>query len=103
MSRTQAPKLVSAVEPVSENLGGSSSGRTTDSDSVNLGSNPSPPAKTKGPGFSGPFSFWLLGLGSEPRDPRFDYIRSDPNLNSEAAIAASMAQLGGAHGCAKSS
>src|SRR5690606_11355432 len=31
-------------------FGGSSSGRTTDSDSVNLGSNPSPPAKnTKGP------------------------------------------------------
>src|SRR5579862_6684486 len=30
-------------------LGGSSSGRTTDSDSVYLGSNPSPPAKQEGP------------------------------------------------------
>src|SRR5580700_7581409 len=30
-------------------LGGSSSGRTTDSDSVYLGSNPSPPAKLKRP------------------------------------------------------
>jgi hypothetical protein len=30
-------------------FGGSSSGRTTDSDSVYLGSNPSPPAKLKAP------------------------------------------------------
>src|SRR5690348_16627885 len=30
-------------------LGGSSSGRTADSDSANLGSNPSPPAKLQGP------------------------------------------------------
>ena len=36
-------------------IGGSSSGRTTDSDSVNLGSNPSPPAKTRRARESGPF------------------------------------------------
>src|SRR5579864_2670257 len=39
-------------------LGGSSSGRTTDSDSVYLGSNPSPPANKKGPSArTGPLSF----------------------------------------------
>src|SRR5580698_11324622 len=37
-------------------FGGSSSGRTTDSDSVYLGSNPSPPAKNQGPPQGGPFS-----------------------------------------------
>src|SRR5580698_9490471 len=36
-------------------FGGSSSGRTTDSDSVYLGSNPSPPAKNRGPPQGGPF------------------------------------------------
>src|SRR5215470_4127661 len=34
-------------------LGGSSSGRTTDSDSVYLGSNPSPPANNRGPAARG--------------------------------------------------
>src|SRR6185369_4830297 len=38
-----------------KSLGGSSSGRTTDSDSVNLGSNPSPPAKNRRARASGPF------------------------------------------------
>ena len=39
-------------------FGGSSSGRTTDSDSVYLGSNPSPPAKTyRGPPTGGPRRF----------------------------------------------
>ena len=36
-------------------FGGSSSGRTTDSDSVNLGSNPSPPANSKARFVAGPF------------------------------------------------
>lgn len=44
MSNTRsanALKLLRSEQP----LGGSSSGRTADSDSANLGSNPSPPAK----------------------------------------------------------
>src|ERR1700704_3870503 len=38
-----------SLDFVSRPPGGSSSGRTTDSDSVYLGSNPSPPANWKGP------------------------------------------------------
>src|SRR5262249_33980590 len=50
-------------------LGGSSSGRTTDSDSVYLGSNPSPPAKNDRARVRGPFSFLARGLGSRARSP----------------------------------
>ena len=62
------------IGPSQRSFGGSSSGRTTDSDSVNLGSNPSPPAKLNGPAaMAGPFH---LGGGrrTEPRSPRFEHI-----------------------------
>jgi hypothetical protein len=45
--RPDRPKASGALEkspPLQRLIGGSSNGRTTDSDSVNLGSNPSPPA-----------------------------------------------------------
>ena len=51
-------------------LGGSSSGRTTDSDSVNLGSNPSPPATNLKARASGPSRLWLREQDREPREPR---------------------------------
>src|SRR5690606_20888375 len=41
-------------------FGGSSSGRTTDSDSVNLGSNPSPPANSEGAPFGAPSFFRVV-------------------------------------------
>jgi hypothetical protein len=46
-------------------VGGSSSGRTTDSDSVNLGSNPSPPANKQTAALWWPFVYWLLGRVDE--------------------------------------
>ena len=45
--------------PIWITIGGSSSGRTTDSDSVNLGSNPSPPA-----------SFWIAEIRRHPQNSR---------------------------------
>ena len=42
-------------------LGGSSSGRTADSDSANLGSNPSPPAKKNNPALVAGFFFFGSG------------------------------------------
>src|SRR5499427_11121839 len=51
-------------------IGGSSSGRTTDSDSVYLGSNPSPPAKARRPvQFDGPSSFLGVNDGDFPGCP----------------------------------
>lgn len=45
-----------------EDLGDSSNGRTTDSDSVSRGSNPRSPAKNKKARISGPFYFYFLKL-----------------------------------------
>ncbi len=42
--RCAPPSPVKREKAIATPIGGSSSGRTTDSDSVNLGSNPSPPA-----------------------------------------------------------
>src|ERR1700683_3403823 len=48
-ARTAVLEALARKAQLSRLLGGSSSGRTTDSDSVYLGSNPSPPANEKGP------------------------------------------------------
>lgn len=43
--RYAPPSPAKREKGIATPIGGSSSGRTTDSDSVNLGSNPSPPAR----------------------------------------------------------
>src|SRR3977135_3756028 len=59
-----------SLDFVSRPPGGSSSGRTTDSDSVYLGSNPSPPANWKGPSHvTGLFYFSPAQGGVAGRDP----------------------------------
>src|SRR5580692_5090092 len=55
-------------------FGGSSSGRTTDSDSVYLGSNPSPPANNKGPPQGGPFA---LGRVASTHNSTYVAISTD--------------------------
>src|SRR5215472_499272 len=57
--------------------GGSSSGRTTDSDSVYLGSNPSPPAKMHRPRNCGAFAFWRRRLGSRAEGPEARLWRAE--------------------------
>src|SRR3977135_3970697 len=60
-----------SLDFVSRPPGGSSSGRTTDSDSVYLGSNPSPPANWRGPAIGRSLFYlaaaqaWLAGLDAE--------------------------------------
>ena len=83
--------------PRNGSFGGSSSGRTTDSDSVNLGSNPSPPAKTKRPAAKVAGLFvWRGGWDHEPRGPRFEHIAAamcDVAVSQYRADARSRAQL----------
>src|SRR5437879_5622522 len=57
-------------------LGGSSSGRTTDSDSVYLGSNPSPPANWKARPCDGPFLFESHGATPAASAAKLPAIRA---------------------------
>src|SRR5262249_45830297 len=69
-------------------FGGSSSGRTTDSDSVYLGSNPSPPANEEGPSArTGPF-FLAARLPLPDRGRRAGHR---PRRLQRAAIAETLA------------
>ena len=67
-------------------FGGSSSGRTTDSDSVNLGSNPSPPATYVRPAIGGPLRLWRGDQDANPGVPGSTTSQSQRSLAPQGAL-----------------